>query len=133
MALFPMARRAPLALTIVAVFWVTNARAQEVTLTKEEAEVVKLVLGKDKVMADLSSTQKGLEGLNRLASLQIVGPVKLAIQWNQALFKGWRKANEKVVIIGRDAICKDINLQIAAQSPNQSFFEQLAIARGCDD
>jgi hypothetical protein len=63
----------------------------------------------------------------------ITGPVKLAVQWNQAAIVGWRKANAALVNIGKEAICKDIELQIVGQTPNDAFFEELKKARGCND
>jgi hypothetical protein len=46
---------------------------------------------------------------------------------------GWRKANAALVNIGKEAICKDIELQIVGQTPNEAFFEELKKARGCND
>ena len=108
-------------------------RADEVTLTQDEADTLQLILKKDKLMNDLIKSQVGLEALGRVLGMTISGPVKLAVQWNQAAIAGWRKANAALVKVEKQAVCDDIALQIAGQTPNESFFEQLSKARGCDD
>ncbi len=110
-----------------------RALADEVTLTKDEADTVKLIMTKDKMMQGLAKGSLGLDALNRLLTLKVTGPVKLALEWNQAAFTGWRKANAALVPIEKTAVCHDIELQIAGGTPNERFFEQLAQARGCND
>lgn len=111
----------------------TIARADEITLTQDEAGTLQLILKKDKLMDELVKSQQGLEALGRLLGMTITGPVKLAVQWNQVAIAGWRKANANLVKVEKAAVCKDIALQIAGGTPNESFFQQLSQARGCED
>jgi hypothetical protein len=110
-----------------------HANPGEVTLTKDEADTLQLILKKDKMMPALVKSQEGLEALSRFLSLTITGPVKLAVQWNQAAIVGWRKAIAALVKLEKEATCNDIDLQIAGGTPNEAFFEELKKARGCDD
>jgi hypothetical protein len=61
-----------------------SSGADEVTLTQDEADTVKLILRKDKMMEQMVKSQKGMEALARIMNMTITGPVKLAVQWNQA-------------------------------------------------
>ncbi|MET3225771.1 hypothetical protein ABIF35_006558 [Bradyrhizobium japonicum] len=103
-----------------------------VKLSKDEAELLKQVLGKDEFLKNLSASQKGLSDLNQLLGKTITGPVTLAIKWNQALIDGWGKANSALVKISKSVTCDQLLEPIVDSSPNSSFFEKLRKARECD-
>jgi hypothetical protein len=104
-----------LSITFGALFLISAsmAIADEVTLTQDEADTLQLILKKDNLMNELVKSQHGLEGLGRVLGMTITGPVKLAVQWNQAAIEGWRKVNANLVKVEQAAVCKDIALQIA--------------------
>lgn len=106
---------------------------EEYNLTKEEAALVKRILLQDRLLKEMSRTQQGLEGLNRLLSLTITGPVKIALTWNLTAIKGWRIANDNLARIGKIAICSDLLLQMEESTVNRAFFEKMREARGCND
>lgn len=111
-----------------------NAIANEITLSEEDAKTAQTIIRKDKMITEMSKDNKikGLEWVTKLAGLAIQGPAKLTLQWNQALFKGWRKANSGVVTIGKMAICKDLDLA-RVTADNTEFFENMYSARGCSE
>ena len=109
------------------------ALADDVTLSKEEATVVKSILVRDQLLREMSGSQEGLSDLNKLLKMVVTGPVKIAIIWNQVAIDAWRKVNSKLVIIGKQTTCDEIALQLVDLSPSHDFFQQLSKARGCDD
>src|SRR5690349_17254770 len=86
--------------------------ADDVTLTKEEAEFLKTIMTRDKMLRALPVGQSSLSALNTVMTAVVSGPVTLALRWNQVAIKGWREANKKLVEIEKGTICRDIELQI---------------------
>ena len=104
----------------------------DIELSESDAKIAQAILRKDKLLTAMADDRKlnGLEDLARLLRMVVQGPVKLAIQWNQAQLDGWRRANAGVVKIGEMAICKDIQLA-SVTADNEEFFENMYKARGC--
>lgn len=109
------------------------ASAAEVTLTEDEIKFLKQILLKDKLLKELPKAQSDLAALNKVLSWTTPGPLKLVFKWNQGAIAGWRKANDALARIGKISICQEIDGKIVEPTKNVEFFEQLAIARGCDD
>jgi hypothetical protein len=109
------------------------AKADDVTLTQDEASTVQMILKKDKMITKLVASQKSLDWLAKFLRITVTGPVKLAVQWDQSTLEGWRHANTVLVALEKQATCDDIDLQIAGGTQNEDFFDQLKKARGCDD
>jgi hypothetical protein len=124
-----------IAISMLLVMGASHGRVAQadVTLSKEEAEVVKGILVRDQLMREMSASQTGLSDLNKLLKMTVTGPVKIAIIWNQMAIDAWRKINSKLVIIGKQTTCDEIGLQLVDLSPSRDFFKQLSKARGCDD
>src|SRR5271166_4516246 len=78
------------------------------SLTKEDVEFLKQLAKKDKFIQDLPKGVTALEGLNKIFSLTVPGPVSLVLQWNKGLIAGWRKANEGLAKIAKFTVCQDI-------------------------
>jgi hypothetical protein len=106
-----------------------------VTLTEDDAKALQKIMSKDKLLQAMASDKgpAGLQYLSKIGSMVIKGPLKLELQWDEALFDGWRKANAAIVKIGSAQICDDIRLaSVSADNPDDSeFFDELAKARGC--
>jgi len=114
-------------------FLSTHTLANEYSLTSEEADFVRRLMAKDKLLADLPKAQNGLETLNKLLSAGSAGPIKIALQWNQVAIKAWRTANSALEKIGKLSICNEIDLMISYETKNTGFFEELSEARGCKE
>ena len=96
------------------------------------AKLLKHVISNDAYLKNLSATQKGISDLNKFLSNVIGGPTSLELQWNQALFDGWGKANSALMRINKTVTCDALMDPIMENSPNASFFEKLRNTRGCD-
>jgi hypothetical protein len=107
--------------------------AQDVVLTRAEAQVLKSIVSRDRFLQQLSGALPGLDALNGLQWREIDGPVGMALTWDQAAIADWRRANAALAKVGLHGICDDIQLQIVANSTNRALFEQLSAARACGD
>jgi chromosome segregation ATPase len=105
----------------------------DVVLSKDEQQTLKLIMNSDQALQVAAKANIGLEILNKVISEGAVGPVKLAVQRNAALIKGWRKANEAMVKIAKPVTCGNINTEIIEDTPARAFWEHLYDARGCND
>jgi hypothetical protein len=105
----------------------------DVVLSTDEQRTLKLIMNSDQALVVAANANIGLEILNKIISEGAVGPVKLAVQWNSALIKGWRKANEAMVKIAKPVTCGNINTEIVEDTPAREFWEHLYDARGCND
>jgi len=62
--------------------------AHEVSLSKDDAVALKAIMRKDKFLKTISDENHGIAGLRtigKIASMSIQGPVKLVLDWNDAL------------------------------------------------
>lgn len=106
--------------------------AQEITLSAPQSKFVRSILLKDKLLKEMSKAQGHVSALNTILTAA-PGPVKLIIQWNQGSIAAWRKANFKLEEIKEAAVCQEIDYMIYTERTNVAFFEQLSMARGCNE
>jgi len=112
--------------------YASNALAEDVTLSAEEAKFIKTIIGKDKFLQELPKAQKQVAALNTILSAA-PGPIKIALQWNKVAIAAWRQANSSLAQIKQASICQEIDYMIATSEKNSEFFEQLSSARGCQE
>ena len=84
------------------------------------------------VIPILAQTSEAAEVLGWVLKLTALGPVKLAVQWNQALIRGWRKANGALEGISNGDTCDAITAHDVSTKAH-TFFNELYKARGCED
>ena len=105
----------------------------KVNLSSDEAKLLKSIYDRDELIRKLTTSQSLLAALNKALSVWVGGPISLVLKWDDALFKGWAKANSNLGKIERMTTCNDLLGPIVDNSPNQDFFEKLRSIRGCDD
>jgi DNA repair exonuclease SbcCD ATPase subunit len=106
-----------------------------VVLTEEEAVTLKSILENDRMLQGLGNAGVGLGWINDFLSKYVKGgpAISIVLKWNDALIKQWRDANTKLASIAKAKNCEDLRFVLIENSKNESFFERLYNARGCDD
>lgn len=100
-------------------------------LQAEDIAFVQRLAKQDEFIHKLSESGAGADILGRVLSMAATGPVKLAVQWDQALLQGWRQANKALDALNKHAICEEISYH-SLDTKALQYFDNLYEARGCD-
>jgi hypothetical protein len=111
----------------------TNApgATEEAVLEPDDIAFVQKIAKQDEFIRKLSESAGGADGLARILSVIAAGPAKLAVQWDQALIRGWRQANKGLDVLNKHAICEEISYH-SLDTKALQYFNDLYRARGCD-
>jgi hypothetical protein len=99
-------------------------------LDDEDVAFLKKLAKQDEFIRQLAASTEGAEILGRILGLVAVGPVKLVVQWNQVLIRGWRQANASLEALNKRQVCDSITERYMETKALQ-FFDGLYKARGC--
>jgi hypothetical protein len=108
------------------------ARAEEYNLSKGDVSFLQDLAKQDEFIRRLGESDKALDPLSQIFAGATQGPTKLVLQWNQALIRGWRRANNVLDFRNKGKICDAIT-EFTSNTKNAPFFFQLYEARGCED
>jgi hypothetical protein len=102
----------------------------EHVLDEDDVKFLKDLQKRDEFIHQLAASSEGLEILGKVVGFLGQGPVKLAVQWDEGLIKGWRTANSRLEVINKSMTCNDIAFHFATTKALQ-YFDELYKARGC--
>jgi hypothetical protein len=85
----------------------------------------------DEFIRKLAGSSEAAEILGHILNLAAVGPVKLALQWDQALLRGWRQANASLESLNKRQTC-DALTEHYMETKALQYFDGLYKARGCE-
>jgi hypothetical protein len=108
------------------------ASAEEYNLSKDDVAFLQQIARQDEFVRSLIESDRGVGALREILAIIPAAPAKLVLQWNQALIRGWRRANNVLDARNKGKICDAIT-EFTSKTKNAPFFFQLYEARGCED
>lgn len=103
----------------------------EASLDAEDLDFLQKIAKQDDFIRKLSESSAGADVLGKVLAEAAVGPVKLAVQWDQALIDGWKQANKGLDSVNKHATCEEISYH-SLETKALEYFNNLYKARGCD-
>jgi hypothetical protein len=110
------------------------ASAAEYDLSREDVAFIQQIARRDDFTRNMigSDLGAGIGALRQILAIIPAMPTKLVMQWDQAMIRPWRRANNALDRLNKAEICDAIT-EYTDHTKNVPFFFQLYEARGCAD